>query len=68
MIDTLDMRGYIIEVSASPDQPNTFYEVKHRSDIDTDLNEVLSSLREKRITAPHVIVYCPSVLNFVCPF
>ena len=35
VIETLEMTG-CVEVTASPDRPNIFYEVKQRSDIDTD--------------------------------
>ena len=42
----------------SPDRPNIFYEVHPRSDIETDLQPVLSSLKEYQKSAPQVIVYC----------
>lgn len=60
VLENLEMGG-CVEVSASPDRPNIFYAVKRRSDVETDLDEVLSSLRMKAIAAPRVIVYCPSL-------
>jgi len=48
-------------VSTSPDRPNIFYEVHRRMDIDTDLNPVICSLKEKKQMAPRVIVYCRSL-------
>lgn len=60
VLESLEMRG-CVEVSASPDRPNIFYDVKKRTDIDTDLYQVLDSLRVKTISAPRVIVYCRSL-------
>ena len=45
-------------VYTSPDQRNIFYEVHQRSDIETDMKLVLSSLRDHQNRAPRVIVYC----------
>ena len=60
LLESLEMRGYV-EVSASPDRPNIFYKVKTRSDFETDLDHVLSSLKSKSISAPRVLVYCKSI-------
>lgn len=54
------MRG-CDDVSASPDRPNIYYEVKGRTSFESDLDHVLSSLRVKSITAPRVIIYCQSL-------
>lgn len=48
-------------VSTSPDRPNIFYEVRPRTDVDTDLKFVINSLREQKVNAPRVIVYCRSL-------
>ena len=45
-------------VYTSPDRPNIFYEVHQRSDIETDMKPVLSSLRDHQNRAPRVIIYC----------
>ena len=45
-------------VYTSPDQPNIFCAVHQRSDIETDMKRVLSSLRDHQNRAPRVIVYC----------
>ena len=46
------------EVTASPDQPDIYYEVKPRTDIDTASRY---TLREKTVHAPRVLVYCQSL-------
>lgn len=45
-------------VCTSPDRPNIFYEVHPRTDIETDMQPVLSSLKDYQNRAPRVIVYC----------
>lgn len=45
-------------VCASPDRPNIFYEVRPRTDIEIDMQVLVSSLKEHQIKAPRVIVYC----------
>lgn len=47
-----------VMISCSPNRPNIMYEVKKRTDPDTDFAPLLSTLREKLITTPRVIVYC----------
>lgn len=60
VLENLEMRE-CVEVSASPDRPNIFYEVKPRTDLETDLDQVLSDLKDKTVSAPWVIVYCRSL-------
>ena len=48
-------------ISTSPDRPNIFYEVHPRTEIDTDLKDVISSLKEHKSRAPRIIVYCRSL-------
>ena len=60
IIESLEMTG-CVEVTASPDRPNIFYEVKPRSDVDTDFLPLVSTLREKSINTPRVLVYCQSL-------
>ena len=60
IIESLEMTG-CVEVTASPDQPNIFYEVKPRSDVDTNFLPLVSTLREKSINTPRVLVYCQSL-------
>ena len=60
VLEKLEMGG-CVEVSASPDRPNVFYEVKSRLNFEVDLDHVLSNLRTDTVTAPRMIVYCRSV-------
>ena len=60
VLSSLEMRG-CIEVSASPDRPNIFYQVRRRTRLEDDLEQVLTSLRTENITAPRVLVYCRSL-------
>ena len=48
-------------VSVSPDRPNIFYEVKRRTDIESDFADLVGSLQSKLINTPRVIVYCQSL-------
>ena len=48
-------------VYTSPDRSNIYYEVHPRSDMETDLLPVLSSVRDYQNKAPRVIVYCRSL-------
>lgn len=59
ILESLEMRN-CVEVSASPDRPNIFYEVKPRKTPEADLDHLLSSLKTDSINAPRVIVYCQS--------
>ena len=47
--------------SASPDKPNIYYQVKPRTSIEVDFLLLLSSLREKTIETPRILVYCQSL-------
>lgn len=50
-------------VSLSPNRPNIMYIiVKRRTDLETDFQELLSTLRKKLIASPRVIVYCKTLL------
>ena len=60
VIESLEMLG-CLEVTASPDRPNIYYEVKQRTDIDTDFLPLITTLREKSVRAPRVLVYCRSL-------
>ena len=48
-------------VSTSPDRCNIFYEVRVRTDIETDMEPLLHSLKEYKNGAPRTIVYCRSL-------
>lgn len=48
-------------VSTSPDRPNIFYEVRPRADVDTDLKFVADSLKEQKVKAPRILLYCRSL-------
>ena len=60
IIDSLEMYD-CAEVSASLNCPNVYYEVKHRTDIDTDFLPLITTLREKAVDTPRVLVYCQSL-------
>ena len=60
VIESLEMTD-CVEVAASPDRPNIYYEVKLRSDVDTDFLPLISTLREKSVHTPRVLVYCQSL-------
>lgn len=50
-----------VYVSVSPDRPNIYYEVRRRTDIESDFADLVSVLREKGTSSPRVIVYCQSL-------
>jgi len=60
VIELLDMRGCEL-VFVSPDRPNIYYEVRPRTDIETDLQPLVDSLLSKRNKSERVIVYCRSL-------
>ena len=60
VIDCLEMSG-CVEITASPDHPNIYYEVKPRTTIDADILYIITTLTEKSIRAPQVLVYCHSL-------
>lgn len=57
VVASLDMGGCEF-VSTSPDRSNIYYEVCRRGGIESDMQPVLSSLKEKKNLAPRVLVYC----------
>ncbi len=57
VVASLDMGGCEF-VSTSPDRHNIFYDVRPRFEIETDMEPVLSGLKEKKNQAPRVLVYC----------
>lgn len=48
-------------LSVSPDRPNIYYEVCARTDVETDMNDIVMSLKQLKNMAPRVIVYCRSL-------
>ena len=60
VIDNLEMKGCEF-VYTSPDRANIFYEVRPRTDIETDVQHLVQSLRELANKAPRVTVYCQSL-------
>ena len=50
-------------VFTSVDRPNIYHEVKGRTDIKSDMEPFVNSLKKNKISSPRVIVYCQS-LNF----
>ena len=57
---SLEMSG-CVQVTASLDRPNIYYEVKPRTDIDTDFHPLVDSLKERIVHTPRVLVYCQSL-------
>lgn len=59
VIDILEIAG-CAEVTASPNRPNICYDVRPRTEVDTDFFSLVTTLREKMVDTPRVIVYCQS--------
>ena len=60
IINSLEMEGCEI-ISKSPDRPNSFYKVLRSTDMETDLNPYLESLKQLRVKSPRTIIYCRSL-------
>ena len=60
VIVSLEMSG-CVQVTASLDRPNIYYEVNPRTDIDTDFRPLVDSLKERVVHTPRVLVYCQSL-------
>lgn len=60
VVMSLEMSNYV-RVSHSPDRPNIYYQVKARTDLESDFSDLLSTLREKVVETQRVIVYCRSL-------
>jgi RecQ family ATP-dependent DNA helicase len=60
VIELLDMKGCEL-VCVSPDRPNICYEVKPRTDIETDFKPLVNTLLAQRNEAERIIVYCRSL-------
>ena len=50
-----------VQISVSPDRPNIYYEVRHRTDVASDMSDLLQLLNKKLVATPRVIVYCQSL-------
>ena len=48
-------------IHTSPDRPNIFYDVRVRTDIETDTQPVVNILSKYLINMPRMIVYCRSL-------
>ena len=57
----MEMQEFVT-VSLSPNQPNIMYEVKPRTEPEADFSDLLSTLREKLVSTPRVIVYCQTLM------
>ena len=62
VVSKLNMSGCEF-VSTSPDRPNIFYEVCPRMELEVDMHSILVSLREQRVQAPRVLIYCMPVFK-----
>lgn len=60
IISSLEMENCVF-VSVSPDRPNIFYEVRRRTDIESDFSDLIHTLEEKLTNTPRVIIYCQSL-------
>ena len=56
----LEMSEYKF-VWASPERPNTYYEVLPHSDIDSDIKPIVDELRQNKLQISRVIFYCRSL-------
>ena len=59
---TLEMIEYVT-VRTSPNRPNIKYHARRKSNIGNDFSRLLSTLREKLVLTPRVIVYCNTLLT-----
>ena len=57
---SLEMEGCVV-VSVSPDRPNIFYEVQARTDIPSDMEPLVQSIKKNKLQAPRIVVYCRSL-------
>jgi len=60
IIQSLEMFDCAL-VSTSPDRPNIYYKVRSRTDIESDMANIVSSLQQHKNTTPRVIFYCRSL-------
>ena len=60
VLKSLEMVGCTF-IHTSPDRPNIFYDVRIRTDIETDMQPIVNILRKYLINMPRMIVYCRSL-------
>lgn len=60
VVDSLEMTNYV-NVSTSPNRPNIYYEVKPRTEIESDFSDLLTTMKELAIKTPRTLIYCQSV-------
>ena len=48
-------------ISVSPDRPNIFYEVRTRTDVESDFSDLMCTLQHEMINTPRVLIYCQSL-------
>lgn len=67
VIASLEMTD-CVQVTASPDRPNIYYQVKVRADIETDFLPLLDTLRRETVHTPRVLVYCDTCADLYAHF
>ena len=51
-------------ISTSPDHPNIYYEVRSRTDIESDMADIVSSLQQHKNMIPRVsLLQVPSIVD-----
>lgn len=50
-----------MKISVSPNRPNIYYQVKFRTEVESDFSDLVCSLRVNLIKTPKVIVYCQTL-------
>ena len=59
IIQSLEM--FDCALISTSDHPNIYYEVRSRTDIESDMADIVSSLQQHNNMTPRVIVYCRSL-------
>ena len=62
VVSTLEMFDHV-DVCLSPNRSNIMYHARRKSTVDGDFAQLLSTLKEKLVLTPRVVVYCNTLLT-----